>query len=114
LFFGKRVQARVFQKELSMRPSSFIQKSECFNMAFAKFKSERYCRGAQIELHGIKSRKKRMVRKQSEKIPIVPFEKPGTSEVTRTGDWLVFSLSSTWGNVPAAAVCDLTVVIFSR
>ncbi len=38
----------------------------------------------------IKSRKKGAVPKQSEKIPTVPFGKPGTSEVTRTGDWRVF------------------------
>jgi pyruvate ferredoxin oxidoreductase gamma subunit len=38
----------------------------------------------------IKSRKKSAVTKQSERIPIVPIGKPGTSEVTRTGDWRVF------------------------
>jgi len=38
----------------------------------------------------IKSRKKSAVTKESEKIPIAAIGKPGTSEVTRTGDWRVF------------------------
>jgi pyruvate ferredoxin oxidoreductase gamma subunit len=38
----------------------------------------------------IKSRKKMAVTKESEKIQIGAIGKPGTSEVTRTGDWRVF------------------------
>lgn len=38
----------------------------------------------------IKSRKKSAVTEESEKIPIGAIGKPGTSEVTRTGDWRVF------------------------
>lgn len=38
----------------------------------------------------IRARKKIKAREQSEKLPIGVIGKPGTSEVTRTGDWRVF------------------------